>query len=85
MPDGVLNIEDFDDVPADVMKELRTAAFTCYPAFRKGKTTHGQGGVYVFTSIATLATVEEDGIHLPVYHEAQRHATNRRTALLIGE
>lgn len=84
MPDGVLNVDDFDSVPADVMKELRMTVFISYPAFKSGKNTHGPGGVYVFTSVATTATVEADGIRLPAYHEVQKHATNRRTVQLIG-
>jgi hypothetical protein len=84
--EGVINVENWDLVPADVLEELRMTLFISYQGARKRPPTPGNDGTYTLTSVGTTARVQAGGvISLPDYAQVQRHATNRRVETLIGE
>jgi hypothetical protein len=78
LTDGsVIHVTDWNQVPNDIIRELKSTLFTTYPGILSGKIRPNKDGFYQLTGISTTATVESGGaIQLPNHEQVLRNRRN---------
>ena len=78
LTDGsIIHVTDWNQVPNDIMLELKSTLFTTYPGILSGKIRPNKEGFYQLTGISATATVESGGvINLPDHEQVLKKRRN---------
>jgi hypothetical protein len=78
-----LQISDWDNLPPQVLEEIRQALFISYSQFLNGKKDPEKDGSYILKSLVAAVKVKGGIISMHSHEDRRKHATNRRRTVLI--